>query len=463
MQDSPLVQDIEPPGEQVDRPARPVGVPLTGEFGEPHCLTDESTPQVHEVRRHDQAQVPARVDAQVAVEVRRLGHGGRQRVRGRVPLPDLALDELAKQRFLVAEVGVDRLLGHSGAVGYAFDRRGVEPQFQEQIQRTIKDVAVLAARRTAGSSGGGVVGHVCLLSRRNVDDAVQSANLDADVQIRREVVPATSPTVRTGVLDVPGAAIHWEVRGAGPALALHAAPMDAAAFEPLANLLADDFTVVTSDPRGINRSAVADREATSTPEDRAGDLAALLDHLDLGRVSLFGSSGGAVSALALVQQRPDLVGTVIPHEPPLIELLDDRDEVRVAEHALVDLYREGDRRAYWRRFLKVAGIDLPPGVFEMIVDDERTEQQLRDERFGVEQMQVATVTWLPDLPALADSPVRIVPAVGAESAGQLCDRTTRALAGALGVAIVTMPGDHTGFAGDPTAFAQALTGLTAQT
>lgn len=275
-------------------------------------------------------------------------------------------------------------------------------------------------------------------------------------------MPATTPTIRTGMLDVPGAAVHWEVRGAGPPLALHAAPMDAVAFEPLANLLADDFTVVTSDPRGINRSTVADRAATSTPQDRAGDLAALLDHLDLGRVSLFGSSGGAVSALALAEQRPDLVATVIPHEPPLIELLDDRDEVRAAEHALVDLYRDGDRRAYWRRFLEVAGIDLPPGVFEMIVGDEPTEQQLRDERFGVEQMQVATVTWLPDLPALADSPVRIVPAVGAQSAGQLCDRTTRTLAGALGLDVVTMPGDHTGFADDPAAFAPALTRLIRQ-
>jgi pimeloyl-ACP methyl ester carboxylesterase len=266
-----------------------------------------------------------------------------------------------------------------------------------------------------------------------------------------------NPTARTGMLDVPGATIHWQVRGDGPPLVLHAAPMGAAAFEPLADLLADDFSVVTSDPRGINSSTVADRETASTPDDRAGDLAVLLDHLDLGPVSLFGSSGGAVSALALVQQRPDLVATVIPHEPPLIELLDDRDELRAAEHALVDLYREGDRRAYWERFLQVAGIELPPGVFEMLFGGEPTPQELSDERFGVEQMQLPTVTWLPNLAALAGSQVRIVPAVGAQSAGQLCDRTTRALAGALDLAVAVLPGDHTGFAEDPTAFAPALT------
>lgn len=156
----------------------------------------------------------------------------------------------------------------------------------------------------------------------------------------------TAAPSRTGHLEVPGATIYYEVRGDGPPLVLHAAPMDAAAFEPLANELADTFTVVTSDPRGINRSSVADRQADSTPEERAGDLAHLIDQLDLGRALVLGSSGGAVSALALAQRHSESVSMVVAHEPPLVELLDDRAALRAAEEEMVDIYVAGDHTGF---------------------------------------------------------------------------------------------------------------------
>lgn len=46
----------------------------------------------------------------------------------------------------------------------------------------------------------------------------------------------TPATIAT--LEVPEATLHYEVRGQGPLLALHAAPMDATSFEPLGELLA---------------------------------------------------------------------------------------------------------------------------------------------------------------------------------------------------------------------------------
>jgi hypothetical protein len=48
--------------------------------------------------------------------------------------------------------------------------------------------------------------------------------------------------------------------------------MDAGPFGPLAELLAGDYTVLTTDPRGINRSPVDDPGPDSTPEMRADDL-----------------------------------------------------------------------------------------------------------------------------------------------------------------------------------------------
>mgnify|MGYP001032295736 CR=1 FL=1 len=65
-----------------------------------------------------------------------------------------------------------------------------------------------------------------------------------------------APTTQT--LEVPGARLYYEVRGTGPLVVLVGAPMDAGAFGPLADLLAGDYTVLTTDPRGINRSPVDD-------------------------------------------------------------------------------------------------------------------------------------------------------------------------------------------------------------
>lgn len=124
----------------------------------------------------------------------------------------------------------------------------------------------------------------------------------------------TPTPAATATLRVQGADLYHEVRGNGPLVALHAAPMDASSFGPLAELFAVDHTVLTSDPRGINRSSVEHTEQDVTPEMRANDLAALLRHVDAGPAVLFGSSGGAVSALALTQAHPGLVDTVIAHE-----------------------------------------------------------------------------------------------------------------------------------------------------
>src|ERR1700722_8890927 len=114
--------------------------------------------------------------------------------------------------------------------------------------------------------------------------------------------PMTHPTagqVAADLLPVPGARLYYEVRGQGPVVVLVGAPMDARPFAPLADLLADAYTVVTTDPRGINRSPVDDRNQESTPETRADDLARILARLDRGPAAVLGSSGGAGTAPGL--------------------------------------------------------------------------------------------------------------------------------------------------------------------
>ncbi len=263
-------------------------------------------------------------------------------------------------------------------------------------------------------------------------------------------------TVSARTLAVPGARLHHEVRGEGPLVVLVAAPMDARPFAPLADLLATDHTVLTTDPRGINRSPVDDPDQDSTPELRADDLARLIRSLDAGPAVVLGSSGGAVSALALVQAHPELVRTVIAHEPPLEELLDDRAELRDRTDDMVATYLAGDTMAAWRAFMAIANIDLPGELLEQMFGGERDPQTVADEHFQFAHMLRPTTRWIPDVAALRSAPTRIVIGIGEESTGQLCDRTSRALAAQLGVAPTMFPGGHIAFAEDPGRFAARL-------
>jgi pimeloyl-ACP methyl ester carboxylesterase len=268
---------------------------------------------------------------------------------------------------------------------------------------------------------------------------------------RRSTEAVTAATVR-----VPDGRLYYEVRGDGPLLLLVGAPMDARPFAPLADRLATDHTVVTTDPRGINRSPVDDPDQDSTPEMRADDISRLLVHLDAGPAAVLGSSGGAVSALALAQAHPDQVHTVIAHEPPLNDLLDDREEVHRQAEDIIATHLSGDVVGGWRKFMVLVNIPMPEEVLQQMFGGPRTPQEVADDRYQHAHMFRPTTRWRPDFTTLRAVPTRIVVGIGEQSAGQICERTSTALAAALGIEPTMFPGGHVGFADHPDEFASRL-------
>ncbi len=108
----------------------------------------------------------------------------------------------------------------------------------------------------------------------------------------------------THTLDVPGAVLTYDVRrndaSTAPVLLIIGSPMGASGFVTMAGHF-PDRTVVTYDPRGVERSPKADGGASeSTPDQHADDLHRLISALAAGPVEILASSGGAVNALALV-------------------------------------------------------------------------------------------------------------------------------------------------------------------
>ena len=149
----------------------------------------------------------------------------------------------------------------------------------------------------------------------------------------------TEPTTYT--LEAPGATLTYDIRrtdSAAPPLVLIGSPMGAGGFVTLAGHF-PDRTIVTYDPRGVERSVKADPATQSTPEQHADDLHRIIDEVGGGPVDLFASSGGAVNALALVAAHPEQVRTLVAHEPPLASILPDREGAMAFTQAIADTYQ----------------------------------------------------------------------------------------------------------------------------
>jgi pimeloyl-ACP methyl ester carboxylesterase len=276
-------------------------------------------------------------------------------------------------------------------------------------------------------------------------------------------------------LATPGADLAYDVHGplpttdGRPPLLMIGQPMEAAGFGTLASHF-DDRTVVTYDPRGLGRSTRTDGRVDHAPTVQAEDVHALVEALGAGPVELFASSGGAVTALALVAAYPDAVTTLVAHEPPLIPVLPDAAAAERARAGVRDAYEARGWGAGMAAFVAMtswrgeftneyfAQPAPDPAQFGMPTEDDgsRDDPLLSDRSWAISNYR-------PDVDALAAAPTRVVIAVGEESLGTFTGRSAVATAELLGQQATVFPSHHGGFlggefgyAGQPEAFARKL-------
>jgi len=278
---------------------------------------------------------------------------------------------------------------------------------------------------------------------------------------------------KTHTLDVPGAVLHYDVRSnessSMAVLLLVGSPMGAAGLGTLAGHF-DDRTVVTYDPRGVERSERTDGATKSTPDEHADDLHRLISALDAGSVDVFASSGGAVNALALVARHPEQVRTLVAHEPPAAQVLPDREQTLAACVDIHDTYQRSGLGPAMAKFISLVSHKGPvpddlaaqptpnPADLGLPTEDDGS----RDDPL-VGQNIVSSTHYRHDFDALRAASTRVVIAAGAASEGELAHRAAVAVAERLGTTPVTFPGDHGGFlggeygrTGEPDAFATTL-------
>jgi pimeloyl-ACP methyl ester carboxylesterase len=279
----------------------------------------------------------------------------------------------------------------------------------------------------------------------------------------------------TRTLETDGADIAYYVNGplptadGRPPLFMIGQPMDASGFATLASYF-PDRTVVTYDPRGLGRSTRSDGRVDNSPTVQANDVHAVIEALGIRPVEMFASSGGAVTALALVAAYPDDVVKLVAHEPPLIPVLPDAAAAERARAGFRDAYEAKGWGAGMAAFIAMtswrgeftddyfAQPPAEPAAFGMTTEDDgsRDDPLLSDRSWAVS-------SYRPDVDALAAASTRIAIAVGEESEGTFTGRTSVATAELLGQQATVFPSHHGGFlggehgyAGQPEAFARKL-------
>jgi pimeloyl-ACP methyl ester carboxylesterase len=257
------------------------------------------------------------------------------------------------------------------------------------------------------------------------------------------------------LLDVPGARLYYEVQGSGPVLMLIGHPMASSGFAAIAPLLADDYTVVTYDPRGFARSTIDDRDQDAEPDLLADDVRRVLEAVGDRPAHVFGSSGGAVTGLALVGHHPDHVQSLVAHEPPLALLLPEAEEARAGFQDIYHAYRNSGIGVAWQKFFALTGVNVRPQGDDAAPQPPSAEMVATSERFFGHGLLPITL-YQPDFAALQAAPTRVVAAGGTTSKGQLPQRTAAALAKRLGTPLIDFPGDHAGFASEAKDFATVL-------
>lgn len=250
-----------------------------------------------------------------------------------------------------------------------------------------------------------------------------------------------------------GAEIYCERRGNGPSLLLiHGAMEDAGFYSSAAEVLSSKFTVVTFDRRCNSRSS-GDRSADMSIAQQARDTAAIIETIGNGKASVVGRSGGAIIGLELAATRPELFDSLIVHEPPVIELLQET-EAQKWRSFFNKIYDLGLHKGYdlaQAEFMKSL-VNVPFSAYP----PDLNERLSGNVDFFFKHELKSFFQYLPNTNTIRNNKVNIITATGIDSIDAYYVQATKALAAELGCNNVQFPGHHDVCFWMPREFANAI-------
>ena len=179
--------------------------------------------------------------------------------------------------------------------------------------------------------------------------------------------------------------LYYEVTGDAPdrLVLVHGSWVDHSSWDLVVPDLARTFSVLTYDRRGHSQSEPASGQGTFDQD--VADLAELIEHLNFAPALVVGNSFGAIVTLGLVTRRPDLLGALSIHEPPILGLLtNDPAYTPILEEgnrrvgAVLEQIAQGDTTKAAERFVETVAVGpgawagFPPPMRQIMINNAAT-------------------------------------------------------------------------------------------
>jgi pimeloyl-ACP methyl ester carboxylesterase len=271
--------------------------------------------------------------------------------------------------------------------------------------------------------------------------------------------------VQSGRVTTEGDQLYYEVRGQGqPLLMIPPGGGDGWQYAFVADILADEYKVITFDRRANARSTMNDPQ-NFTISQQSRDAVAVLRAVGEQSAFVFGNSSAAVIALDMAKTQPEATRAVIAHEPPLARLHPNAKKWQRFFAGVYSMaFRFGSSLAALRFML---GVDLPMRQLIKATEASNTHRKQSsepyiDSRIGadflVKQELLPVTNYLPDVAVIKQNGVKVYIAIGKWA----WDKKTwyavadQVLAQKLGSEPVIFPGHHGAFMDMPDEFAASL-------
>jgi pimeloyl-ACP methyl ester carboxylesterase len=271
--------------------------------------------------------------------------------------------------------------------------------------------------------------------------------------------------VQSGHVTTEGDDLYYEVRGQGqPLLMIPPAGGDGDFYAAVADILCDEYKVITYDRRANARSTMNDPQNFEISQ-QSRDAVAVLRAAGEDSAFVFGNSSGAVIALDMAKTQPQAVRAVIAHEPPIPRVHPNAKKwQRFFAGVYVTAFRFGSSLAALRFML---GVELPvrqliKATREVNIHREQSSERYISSKdaadFLMKQELLPVTNYLPDVELIKQNGVRVFMAVGTWALERKTwyAQAAHILAEQLCCELVTFPGHHGSYMDMPDEWAATL-------
>lgn len=247
--------------------------------------------------------------------------------------------------------------------------------------------------------------------------------------------------------------LSCEVQGIGePILLIHGVACDSSFYKETADILKNDFRVITYDRRGYAKGRISPGASFSVRE-QAADAAAVLDGAGVSSAVVAGCSAGGIIALEMAYRYPKRVRKLFLHEPPLgMEPVYQEAVGQWRTKLEADAQKKRLIRALLDFISVLGGVDPLAGSTTM----EQQSQNLENLKIFLNEEIGDFLTYHERLSKMRRLEMPCVLTAGTEDAEGLFSQSGPSAAEWLGCSFMRVPGYHNLASDRPEVFAEIL-------